>query len=50
MGSVAETEDTPSLKPGARYRGTGVRAACLDWLARDGLLRAELAGVMPGGR
>ena len=39
MGSVAETEDTPSLKPGGRYPRTGVRAACLGWLARHGLLR-----------
>ena len=39
MGSVAETEDTPSLNPGGRYRGTGVRAACLGQLARHGLLR-----------
>ena len=42
MGSVAAMENTPSLKPGGRYPGTGVRAACLRQL--DGIISFASAG------
>ena len=45
MGRVAAMENTPSLKPGGRYRGTGVRAACLRQLARHDLLRVGRQAV-----
>ena len=56
MGGVAAVGDSPSLKPGGRYPGTGVRAACLRQLggmiffARSMAAAAMGAGSWSGDR
>ena len=48
MGGVAAAGDSPSLKPGGRYPGTGVRAACLRQLGGMIFFAGSMAAAAMG--